>query len=161
MQQIRRRPILLGVIVLLLLFLTLIGVLLFYLFRPAKTEDDIEYFHQEVKSPPVDFDNVKLQVPKKLRVQRKVLATVTTTLATTLTQDNSGEVQDCSEHLDSGKGSGIYLISPSDAVPFPVFCDQETAGGGWTVIRRRVSSKVHFHNRTWDEYANGFGDLDG
>ncbi|KAK6060195.1 hypothetical protein COOONC_02150 [Cooperia oncophora] len=54
----RRRPILLGVVVLLLLFLTLIGVLLFFLFRPAKTEDDIEYFHQEVKSPSVDFDNV-------------------------------------------------------------------------------------------------------
>ncbi|KAK6060196.1 hypothetical protein COOONC_02151, partial [Cooperia oncophora] len=30
-------------------------------------------------------------------------------------------LQDCSEHLDSGKGSGIYLISPSGAVPFPVF----------------------------------------
>ena len=41
-----------------------------------------------------------------------------------------------------------------------VFCDTETAGGGWTVIQRRVDGSVDF-NRSWSDYEKGFGDLNG
>ena len=39
-----------------------------------------------------------------------------------------------------------------------VFCDTETADGGWTVIQRRVDMSVDF-NRSWSDYEKGFGDL--
>ena len=42
-----------------------------------------------------------------------------------------------------------------------VMCDMETEGGGWTVILRRkrsVPSNINFY-RTWDDYENGFGNL--
>lgn len=33
-------------------------------------------------------------------------------------------------------------------------------GGGWTVIQKRTDGIVQFQ-RTWSEYLDGFGDLNG
>jgi len=41
-----------------------------------------------------------------------------------------------------------------------VICDQETMGGGWTVIQRREDGSINF-NRNWSEYKFGFGELTG
>ena len=43
---------------------------------------------------------------------------------------------------------------------FEVFCDQTTAGGGWTVFQKRLDGSVDFF-RNWNDYKHGFGDVYG
>ncbi|XP_028263200.1 proteoglycan 4-like [Parambassis ranga] len=71
-------------------------------------------------------------------------------------------VRDCSDHLLRGEtNSGVYLVTPDlHSSSFPVFCDMERDGGGWTLLQRRQDGSVSF-NRTWAEYRSGFGKLDG
>ncbi|CAH3142954.1 unnamed protein product, partial [Pocillopora meandrina] len=67
----------------------------------------------------------------------------------------------CLEIYKSGyKMSGVYYIDPDGLGEFKVFCDQTTAGGGWTVFQKRFDGTVDFF-RTWDDYRQGFGNLNG
>ncbi|CAN9511680.1 unnamed protein product [Ophioblennius macclurei] len=70
--------------------------------------------------------------------------------------------QDCAEIYKHGiKENGIYTIQPDLHGPaVEAKCDMETAGGGWTVIQSRQDGSVDF-NRTWQEYREGFGSLQG
>lgn len=57
--------------------------------------------------------------------------------------------------------SGIYRIDPLDGEGgIGVYCDQETAGGGWTIFLRRYDGSINF-NRNWIEYLGGLGDVTG
>ncbi len=67
---------------------------------------------------------------------------------------------DCLDLLLSGAtASGIYTIDPDGLGPTQVYCDQETFGGGWTLLLRRVDGAESFH-KNWDAYKDGFGDLE-
>ncbi|CAH1224793.1 TNR [Branchiostoma lanceolatum] len=64
---------------------------------------------------------------------------------------------DCAAYHASGQTtSGVYTLSSG----VQVYCDMDTAGGGWTVIQRRQDGSVPF-DRTWEEYRQGFGDVNG
>jgi len=54
----------------------------------------------------------------------------------------------------------VYKIDPDGLGEFEVFCDQKTAGGGWTVFQKRRDGSVDFY-RAWDDYKRGFGNLNG
>ena len=41
-----------------------------------------------------------------------------------------------------------------------MFCDQITAGGGWTVFQKRPDGSVNFF-RGWSQYKKGFGNVTG
>ena len=69
--------------------------------------------------------------------------------------------KNCAEVYKSGdKISGVYKIDPDGLGEFEVFCDQTTAGGGWTVFQKRYGGAVDFF-RGWNVYKQGFGNLNG
>ena len=68
-------------------------------------------------------------------------------------------MRDCREFYDEGyTNSGVYFINMNGLKCVQVFCDQDTAPGGWTVIQRRTDGSVQFY-RNWADYQKGFGDV--
>uniref|UniRef100_A0A8C0Y5G3 Tenascin XB n=1 Tax=Cyprinus carpio carpio TaxID=630221 RepID=A0A8C0Y5G3_CYPCA len=89
-------------------------------------------------------------------------------MSTVSTDFTTGNLQfpfptDCSQEKQNGAlESGIVEVFPQgrEGRPLMVYCDMETDGGGWTVFQRRKDGKTNFF-RSWREYSNGFGVLDG
>lgn len=64
---------------------------------------------------------------------------------------------------DTTKVDGVYNLRPhlSTIAPFPVYCEYGTIyGDGWIVVVRRFDGELSF-DRTWAQYRNGFGSLQG
>ncbi|XP_050432037.1 uncharacterized protein LOC126840391 [Adelges cooleyi] len=70
----------------------------------------------------------------------------------------------CLDLLNAGmKQSGVYYLQIRGTAYWylKVFCEQEIADGGWTVIQRRddIGDPIRENfNRDWTDYKNGFGD---
>jgi len=71
--------------------------------------------------------------------------------------ENLEPMRDCLEFRDKGYNvSGLYLVNMRNIKTMEVFCDQDTDGGGWTVIQRRLNGQTNFY-RGWSSYKEGFG----
>ena len=91
------------------------------------------------------------------RVRRAVMHTGNISCIYTL---HAGTYRDCQDAYSRGRrDSGVYTIRPSKHA-FKVYCDMSTDNGGWTVFQRRKDGSVDFY-RNWDQYVNGFGNLNG
>lgn len=56
--------------------------------------------------------------------------------------------------------TSIHEINLPEIGQFSVLCDGQTAGTGWTVVQRRFDGSENFY-RSWREYSDGFGNLQG
>ncbi|XP_013793333.1 techylectin-5B [Limulus polyphemus] len=77
-------------------------------------------------------------------------------------EKNDLPINCASVYQQGNRTSGIYKIWPLFLNhPISVFCDMETAGGGWTLIQRRGDFGQPTQNfyQTWESYKNGFGNL--
>ncbi|KAH3710596.1 uncharacterized protein LOC127858694 [Dreissena polymorpha] len=101
---------------------------------------------------------------------RTTISTVAQTPASSTTQQSStypfAMPVDCKDISDNkGKygyhGTGVYTIKLAvSGRTLSVYCDMDTVGGGWTIFQRRFSNIENF-NRTFHEYEQGFGDING
>ena len=63
--------------------------------------------------------------------------------------------------------SGVYQIMTNCSCGSPftaavdVYCDMDATDGGWIVIQRNIKDGVKTFNKTWKDYEEGFGDLNG
>ncbi|KAL4717642.1 hypothetical protein ACJJTC_000791 [Scirpophaga incertulas] len=69
----------------------------------------------------------------------------------------------CVDLLNAGmRDSGVYYLQIRGTTYWflKVFCEQNIAEGGWTVIHRRDDFGIPAENfnRDWNDYKNGFGD---
>ncbi|XP_049537684.1 kinesin-related protein 8 [Anopheles darlingi] len=69
----------------------------------------------------------------------------------------------CVDLMNAGmRQSGVYYLQIRGTTYWflKVFCEQEIADGGWTVIQRRddYGDPRENFNRDWADYKNGFGD---
>uniref|UniRef100_A0AAY4EPC3 Fibrinogen C-terminal domain-containing protein n=1 Tax=Denticeps clupeoides TaxID=299321 RepID=A0AAY4EPC3_9TELE len=66
---------------------------------------------------------------------------------------------DCADLFQAGfQKNGVYTVHISSQETKKVYCNMESAGGGWTVIQRREDGSTDFQ-RTWKEYKMGFGSV--
>ena len=68
---------------------------------------------------------------------------------------------DCSDLKDVPSGEYSFQLDHEGKRPVKVWCDQDTDGGGWTVIQQRkpkatAESPLDF-NKSWYDYKIGFG----
>ncbi|XP_060666674.1 fibrinogen-like protein 1 isoform X1 [Drosophila nasuta] len=73
----------------------------------------------------------------------------------------SVKVQEDNSNMSSclDKKTGIQEMRVSHVQTFPVSCDSDLVGSGWTVIQRRKDASESF-NRGWTDYRRGFGNLE-
>ncbi|KAL4646113.1 angiopoietin-related protein 7 [Arapaima gigas] len=81
-----------------------------------------------------------------------------------VTQTSTDAIYDCASlYHKNYKISGEYKLPADEFLRTPeleVYCDMETAGGGWTVIQRRKVGLTSF-DRDWKQYKRGFGAIRG
>ncbi|XP_026882831.2 angiopoietin-1 [Electrophorus electricus] len=73
--------------------------------------------------------------------------------------DEEKKFRDCADLYETGfRKNGVYTINISPQETKKVYCNMESAGGGWTVIQHREDGSIDFQ-RTWKEYKMGFGSV--
>lgn len=70
-----------------------------------------------------------------------------------------GEVKPTS-CINYGDSNSVHNVQVPHFKPFPVLCNSEIAGPGWTVMQQRINGGENFF-RNWEAYKNGFGEFTG
>ncbi|XP_008107539.1 angiopoietin-related protein 3 [Anolis carolinensis] len=120
----------------------------------AKQQEQIQDLKEKSINPTFQ-DGAQLLLSAKEDETRNIKLNATSEI-----QYYEGNATDCSGIYNRGERSnGIYSINPRGSKAFNVYCEMKTESS-WTVIQNRSNGSQDF-NQTWDDYINGFGNLDG
>ncbi|XP_078356670.1 ficolin-2-like [Oculina patagonica] len=123
----------------------------------TQVQDDVKILANKtcVKGPNKKIETILQEMKKQLTQVQDDINTLKGSKPPVKAKKN------CAELYKSGQRiSGVYTIDPDGSGAFDVFCDQTTAGGGWTVFQKRLDGSVDFF-RDWAYYKRGFGNLNG
>lgn len=95
-------------------------------------------------------------------VQKKPVTINSTFVINDMNEQSIKQGFSCNDMRDKGmRESGSYYLKIRGTTYWflRVFCDMDTAGGGWTVIQRRddYGEPRETFNREWNDYKHGFG----
>nr|XP_046274218.1 fibrinogen gamma chain-like [Scatophagus argus] len=102
----------------------------------------------------ISFNENKIAELKKLSTQLQLKCSESCKVIQTITGT------DCQDIASKGATiSGLYYVKPASASEqFPVYCEIDSFGRGFTVIQRRRDGSLDFH-KDWMQYKKGFGYL--
>lgn len=128
-----------------------------FVVQQNSTVDSLEQTLQAVSSHAVQLQRQHFQLVDKVQ---GLMQQISQGKAVVTKKD--GPSRDCAHLRRAGHElSGVYTIFMANTTdPKKVYCDMETAGGGWTVIQQRHNGSLAFQ-RSWREYKMGFGNAVG
>ncbi|KAB5535990.1 hypothetical protein PHYPO_G00124190 [Pangasianodon hypophthalmus] len=109
----------------------------------------------------LDKQNIRIRaLQNEMQMRKESLNPSADEVRTEQQDTTTATASNCQDVFLRGEtASGVYTLQPHDSPPLRVYCEMTTEGG-WTVIQRRHDGSVDF-DQLWNEYQNGFGNLDG
>jgi len=138
--------------------------------REVRTEDKVKTrtTYKNPPTAPTTTTPASTTTEKDVRVRSERNRTPTSDSSEVLEPQASTGCEDTTYISESG-GSKIFKVGVTRMYnergrDFNTrLCDQDTSGGGWTVIQQRGNFGAEKENftKTWEDYKYGFGDLEG
>ncbi|KAM8713609.1 hypothetical protein ACLKA7_013861 [Drosophila subpalustris] len=118
----------------------------------------------QIKDPSIKLLQSQLETlqAEQTKMFAELNAKIDKLTSTHVNMETDHFAKSCGEATALSRRTGVYqiLIPEYSVHPFLVSCDEDTQGGGWTILLRREDGSVKFY-RYWNDYKNGFGNVNG